>query len=99
MMCECRVQIIEILDGSFYPGICRAVLEDYYNHKHFFVDKVPVLSGVHMDDIVQLPYDGYVRAEVINDFGDAVEINTEKPDDLESEAGCYRFVVSKEKIK
>lgn len=47
---------------------------------------------------MQLPYDGYVRAEVINDFGDTVEINTEKPDDLESEAGCYGFVVSKEKI-
>lgn len=99
MRCECRVQIIEILDDSFYPGICRAVLEDYYNQKHFFVDKVPVLAGVHMDDILQLPYDGYVRAEVINDFGDTVEINTEKPDDLESEAGCCRFVVSKEKIK
>lgn len=99
MMCECRVQIIEHLDDSFYPGICRAVLEDYYNHKHFFVDKVPVLAGVHMDDILQLPYDGYIRAEVINDFGDCVEINTEKPDDLESESGCYRFVVSKEKIK
>ena len=83
MMCECRVQIIEILDDSFYPGICRAVLEDYYNHKHFFVDKVPVLAGAHMDDILQLPYDGYIRAEVINDFGDTVEINTEKPDDLE----------------
>lgn len=51
MKCECRVQIIEILDDSFYPGICRAVLEDYYNHKHFFVDKVPVLVGVYMDDI------------------------------------------------
>lgn len=37
MMCECRVQIIEILDDSFYPGICRAVLEDYYNHKHFLL--------------------------------------------------------------
>ena len=99
MRCECRVQIIEILDDSFYPGICRAVLEDYYNQKHIFIDKVPVLAGVHMDDILQLPYDGYVRAEVINDFGDTVEINTEKPDDLESEAGCCRFVVSKEKIK
>lgn len=52
-----------------------------------------------MDDILQLPFEGYIRAEIIYDFGDTVEINTEKPDNLESEAGCYRFVVSKEKIK
>lgn len=99
MLNECKVQIVEILDDSFYPGICRAVLEDYYNHKHFFVDKVPVLAGTHMDEISKLPFEGYMRVEVISDFGDAVEINTEKPDDIESEGGRYRFVVSKEKIK
>jgi len=27
------------------------------------------------------------------------EKKVDKPDDLESETGCYRFVVSKEKIK
>ena len=76
MMKECEVQIIEILDDSFYLGICRAVLEDYYNQKHYFVDKIPVLA-----------------VEVINELGDAFDINTEKPDDIESENGCYRFVV------
>ncbi len=98
-MNECEVQIIEILDDSFYPGICKAVLEDYYNHKHFFVDKVPVLAGVYIDEISHMPFVGYIRVEIINDLGDAVEINTEKPDAIESEDGCYRFVVSKEKIK
>ncbi len=95
----CKIQILEILDDSFYPGICRAVLEDYYNHKHFFVDKVPVLGGVHIDEISQFPFEGYMRVEVINDLGDSMEINTEKPDDIELENGCYRFIVLKEKIK
>ena len=99
MICECEVQIIEILDDSFYPGICRAVLEDYYNQKHYFIDKIPVLAGVHVDEILKLPFAGYIRVEVINDLGDAIEINMEKPDDIESEKGCYKFVVSKEKIR
>lgn len=99
MMEKCEVQIIEILDDSFYPGICRAVLEDYYNKKHYFVDKVPVLAGVHMDEIFRLPFVGYIRAEIINDLGDAYEINTKKPDDIETENGCYRFIVSKERIQ
>lgn len=98
MMSECKVQIIEILDDSFYPGICRAVLKDYYNHKHFFVDKIPIFTSAYMEEISQLPFEGHIRVEIINDLGDAVEINTEKPDDIESEAGCYRFVVSKERI-
>lgn len=37
--------------------------------------------------------------EDVNDLGDALEINTEKPDDIEAENGCYSFVVSKEKIR
>ena len=92
-MKECEVQIIEILDDSFYLGICRAVLEDYYNQKHYFVDKIPVLAGVHIDQMSKLPFAGYMRVEVINELGDAFDINTEKPDDIESENGCYRFVV------
>ncbi len=99
MIKECEVQVIEILDDSFYPGICRAVLRDSYNQKHFFIDKIPVLAGVHVDAISQLPFVGYIRVEVIRELGDAVEINTENPDDIESEEGCYRFVVSKERIR
>ena len=99
MICECEVQIIEILDDSFYPGICKAVLEDCCNQKHYFVDKIPVLAGVYRDEILKLPFSGYIRAEVINDFGDAIKINTEKPDDIESENGCYSFIVLKEKIR
>lgn len=98
MVNECKVQILEILDDSFYPGICRAVLEDFYNYKHFFVDKVPVLGGVHIDKISHFPFEGYMRVTVINDFGDSVEINTQEPDDIESEEGCFRFIVSKDKI-
>ena len=52
-----------------------------------------------MDEILKLPFAGYIRVEVINDLGDAIEINMEKPDDIESEKGCYKFVVSKEKIR
>lgn len=98
MIKECKVQIIEILDDSFYPGICRAVLEDYYNQKHYFIDKIPVFTCVNIDEITQLPFTGYIRVEIIKDLGNVVEINTEKPDDIESENGGYRFTVLKEKI-
>lgn len=99
MINKCKVEIIEILDKSFYPGICRAVLEDYYNHKHFFVDKIPVLADVNMDEILNLPFEGYIRVEIINDLGEVVEISTEKPDDIESENGSYKFIVSKRKVE
>jgi len=46
------------------------------------------LAGSHAEDLSQLPFEGYIRVEVIKDLGNPVEINTEKPDDLESEAGC-----------
>jgi len=97
MIVGCKVCIIEILDDTFYPGMCKVMLEDYNQKKHYFIDKPPVF-GFDLDDISELPYEGVMRVELLRNMGDLVEISTEMPDDIESEDGCYNFIVSKKII-
>lgn len=47
---------------------------------------------------MSLPAESLMRAEIVKDLGESVEIDTEKPDGIESEEGCYRFVILKDFI-
>ena len=96
-MVNCKIQIIEIIDDSFYPGICKAVLEDYTGKSHVFVDKLPMF-GFERYEISSLPVEGAMRVELISDFGESVEIGTDIPDHIEAEDGSCKFIVSKKLI-
>lgn len=96
-MVACLVQIIEIVDDSFYPGICKAVLTDCSGQKHIILDKPPVF-GFEIETIDQLPFTASVSCELIDDLGDRVKIDTDIPDHVESEEECHVFVVPRSSI-
>ena len=83
---------------EYYPGWAKAIINDVNGIEHILIDKIPVL-GLEYNEIAKLPIEKYIRAEIVNDFGNAVEINTEEPDGIETEDGKTHFIVSKENIK
>lgn len=97
-MVKCKVKIIEVFDFDYYPGWCRAVLTDANGKEHVLVDKLPVI-GLDIEEISEIPLEKYIRAELVNDYGNTVEIDTAIPDGIETENGETHFVVLKECIR
>lgn len=97
-MFGCKVNIIEAFDLDWYPGWCKAVLEDSNGVEHILVEKLPVI-GLEEEEVSTLPVEKFIAVEIINDFGNTVEINTAVPWGIETQEGKSRFVVSKELIK
>ena len=98
-MIECKVKIIEVFDLDWYPGWAKAILKDINGIEYIFVEKIPIYIGLNYNELSTLPIEKYIRAELVNDFGDSVEIDTEKPDGIETEDGQTHFIVSKEIIR
>lgn len=93
---ELIVTIEEIVDISFYPGICKAYFIDVNGKKHIFTDKIPVFTEESNPDIQS---EGELRCEIVEEKEDTVIINTEIPDDVEDQNGEYTFEVCKSLIK
>ena len=97
MRVECKVQIIEIMDDSFYPGICKAVLTDYYGKEHIIIDKPPVF-GFELEEVSEIPFESSMCCEMTQDLGDHVVIDIDDPFHFESEDALTVFTVSKSQI-
>lgn len=85
-----EITIDEIVDDSFYPGICKASFVDINGKKHIFTDKIPIFTTESNPDI---PSKGLLRCEVVENKEDVVIINTEIPDCVEDQNGEYIFEV------
>ena len=96
-MIGCIVQIVEIIDDSFYPGMCRAVIEGVYGKKHVILDKPPIF-GFDLEKAGKPPFEGSIRCELVQELGDQVVIDTENPDHIESEEGDHVFTISKSHV-
>ena len=95
------VQIVECLSNE-PPGFVAAQLADAYGEKHTFYDKAPVFGCDPFDDDFALPVAGWLGCEVVERFREAgrdlATIDTERPWDIESTKGHYRFVVEAEAV-
>lgn len=97
-MVGCKVNIVEAFNLDWYPGWCKAVLQDSNGVEHILVEKLPVI-GLDIEEVSSIPIERYIAVEVVNDFGNMVEINTAVPDGIETEDGETHFVVNKDCIK
>lgn len=98
-MVYCKVQIIEITDSSFYPGICKAIFTDYYGKTHIIVDKPPIFGFEIENKKYEFPFEAVIRCEILDDMGNCIVIDTEHPDYIESQEELHVFKVNKKMIK
>lgn len=93
-MAAVKVTILKIVDTS-YPIFVEFELVDAKGASHYFIDKVPVVSG---DDELVPPCVGYMRCNIINETENTFIIDTALPDDIASKDGKYVFEVNKDRI-
>lgn len=95
-----KVNIAEILDDSFYPGIIKFELTDIYGKRYIFTDKPVVLyfrGGTLMP--AKIPCEGLLPCIVIHRSGNVVTIDTNIENIwVESDDEETVFDVSKENI-
>ncbi len=96
------VQIVRFVDEN-QPGWVEAKLKDANGESHTFLDKVPIFSENDLDRASSYPQPGVVRCEAMSESKDdkgrtLVEINTARPDAVESTDGRSRFVVAAEQL-
>ena len=94
---EVKVNIVEILDDSFYPGIIKFELTDIYGKRHIFIDK-PVVLYFRGESLLppEIPYEGFLPCKVIQRSCDVVTIDTYiEKNWVESDDEVTVFVVSK----
>ena len=100
-MPEISVQIVEFL-SSDQPGFVAATLTDVDGVVHTFHDKVPVFTSAPIDADTQLPVPGLLDCIVLESFErdgrKLVRIDTERPFDVESTTGNYRFLVAADSL-
>ena len=99
IMVYCKVQIIEIIDSSFYPGMCKAAFIDYFGKTHIIVDKPPIFGFEIEDKEYEFPFEAVMSCEIIEELDDCIVIDTEYPDYIESQEELHVFKVNKKMIK
>lgn len=93
-----KVNIIQIIDFSFYPGICEAVLVDAQGKEHHFIEKIPIVTAEDLDLTTIFPVQGGIRGEIVERLDNMLKVSIEKPDHVESVEGISEFWVDKNKI-
>jgi hypothetical protein len=97
-----RVQVVRYVDDS-QPGWVQAVLRDAWGREWLFVEKIPVLTELHLDSESSYPQPGVIACEVVNswldDRGREIRtVETARPYGVEAEGGVSRFDVLAEQV-
>lgn len=93
-----RVAIVRYISDEPQPGIVECQLEDAHGRRWSFVEKTAIVSAEHLDTQTTYPQDGVIACEVVGRSADAagrevVQIDTERPWNVESVEGITRFEV------
>jgi len=101
-MANVRIQIVRFLFAD-QPGFVEGKLVDAFGTSHRFQDKVPVLAVEDLWHDAEYPQPGLLACEIVErwtseDGRELVRIDTEKPYDIESTNGEYRFVVTADQL-
>lgn len=97
-MIELKVNIIRIIDFSFYPGICEAILEDAQGKEHHFIEKIPIVTAEDINLNTNFPVQGGIRGEIIEKLDNMFKVSIEIPDHVESTEGISEFLVDESKV-
>jgi hypothetical protein len=88
-MYQIKIQILKIIDYSFYPGLVECLLIDAWSNNHIFNDKIPIVTTQDLDTTSKFPQEGAIRCELIREWIDddsrrIITVSTEKPDYVET---------------
>lgn len=91
------VEISRFVDAH-QPGFVECTLVDAGGTRHFFLEKLPVVTSANLWSGSNYPQPGVIACEVkeewLNNDGKALaKISTEQPFGVESNAGLTSFVV------
>jgi hypothetical protein len=97
-----KVEISRYIDASF-PGWVECTLVDVAGDEHVFVEKVPLVTGVHLDAASIYPQSGVIACVVLgeserDDGRQLVRVDTQTPWGVQSTAGKSRFDVLSEQM-
>ena len=92
-----HVKIIRFVDAH-QPGFFECLITDARNTKHFFVEKVPVVTNEALTETSSYPQHSVVACDVLRRWRDSddreiVTIDTYKPWGIESAGGQTQFDV------
>ena len=101
-MLSVRVNISRYADAA-QPGWVECTLVDALGYEHVFVEKVPVVTKVHLDAAGSLPQAGLIACIVVGssqreDGRQLVRIDTQTLWGIESTAGRTQFDVLSEQL-
>jgi hypothetical protein len=88
-MFQIEIQILKIIDNSFYPGWVECLLVDAWGNNHTFHEKIPIVTVQDLDTTNMFPQDGNIRCELLREWIDdngriIITVSTEKPDYVET---------------
>ena len=92
---EVYVEITRVTDDSGYPDLVEFALTDIDGRRHFFRDKLPVVS---IEDSVLPPCAGALRCHIIGEKENSYLIDTSFPDYVDSVNEEFIFEVVKDHI-
>ena len=95
-MAEAKVIITEIKETGTYPSWAKAELTDRNGKTHVFQDKLPIFA--YDDTDMTFPREGVIRCFIREVHEDHYVIDTQYPDDVESDGGETRFEVDRENV-
>ena len=86
------VDIIEYFQGDF-PEYVLCQFFDVFGKKHYFNEKIPIVSSENINDTTILPKKGFIAGEFINKGDELIYFSTIKPYDIETIDGINTFCV------
>ena len=96
-MAEVKVTITKVV-GHHQPTFVEFYLSDIHGKKHFFHDKIPIVSGEYYIDDTDLPQNGALRCTVTEKLKNSYIIDTDIPDHVDSLDGSTVFEVAESEI-
>ena len=86
------VDIIEYFQGDF-PEYVLCQFYDVFGKKHYFNEKIPIVSSENINNTTILPKKGFIAGEFINKGDDLINFSSIKPYDIETIDGINTFCV------
>lgn len=96
-MAEVKVTITKVIE-QHQPAFVEFYLSDIHGKKHFFHDKIPIVSEEYYIENTDLPKDGTLRCTVTEKLKNSYIIDTDIPDYVESIDGSTVFEVAESEI-
>ena len=97
-MTEVKVTITKVV-AQHQPTFVEFYLTDIHGKKHFFHDKIVIVSEEYYVDDRDLPKEGTLRCTVTEKLPKSYIIDTDTPDFVDSLDGSTVFEVAPDQIK